>query len=399
MSMSTFIKSFDDGMYPEAKNWRDPETDTKCTTTQYYAAKARENGAYPDEKVAKQREEHYLRQFRVPEDCWDGLTDRAVKIKAFARDSWAIEAAMRDLGMKTRGPMADDVNKAFGTSLALSIFPFFWDTAIQEGIMANPLLDLLVMETKNVTTGTAVHAYMAETEADRTVGEVGEFTSFPEVYVVASESTVKLKKFGGIIHYSDESMRRMRIPVFQRGVARIGRQIGIRMTDFALDVLINGDTQVGGAFGAATTVAATAAGFPTYGDWVSLATDFPIGYEPTDFIFSKAGLRKALNVPEFKDPLAGFAFQSTAVLPQIMGMAPHRWDSAYTGSPFNTVTGNATSVVMFERGLALTMYTDGGVNSESERHIDGGWTKFATSWWLTFGKWDVNAVRVGTGFA
>jgi hypothetical protein len=399
MSMATFVKSFDDGMYHDAKNWKDQESGTKCSTTQFYAAKAREAGVYPDEDVAKRREVHYLKKYQIPEDCWDGLTDRAVAIKAFARDSWSVEAAMTDMGVKMRGPLADDVDKAFGTSTALSIFPFFWDTAIQEGILAMPLLDLLVMETKNVTTGTAVHAYMSETEADRSIGEVGEFTSFPETYVVASESTVKLKKFGGIIHYSDESLRRMRIPVFQRGVARIGRQIGIRMTDFALDVLINGDTQVGGAFGAATTVAATVSGSPTYGDWVSLGTDFKIGYEPTDFVWSKTGLRKGLNIPEFKDPLSGFRFQATMIMPEIMGLQPHRWDSFYTGSPFNTTLGNATKIVMFQKNLALVQYTDGGVQSESERHIDGGWTKFVTSFWLTYGIWDRDSVRVGTGYA
>lgn len=397
--MATFIKSFDDGAYHEAKGWRDPEHQTKCSTTQWYAAKAREAGVYPDEKLAARREQHYLNKYKIPEADWDGLTDRAIKVKAFARDSYAIDAALIDMGTKMRGPLADDVAKAFGTSAALSVFPFFWDTSIQEGILAMPLLDLLVMETKNVNSGTAVHSYMSETEADRTIGEVGEFTSFPETYVVSAESTVKLKKFGGIIHYSDESLRRMRIPVFQRGVARIGRQIGIRMTDFALDVLINGDTQVGGAFGAATTSAATVSGSPTYGDWVTLGTDFPIGYEASDFIVSKAGLRKMLNIPEFKDPLAGFSYASNAILPQVMGLMPHRWDSAYSGSPFNTTTGNATSVVMFQKNLSLTQYTDGGINSESERHIDGGWTKFVTSFWLTFGIWDRSAVRVGTNFA
>ncbi len=229
--------------------------------------------------------------------------------------------------------------------------------------------------------------------------EIGEFTSFPEVYVVAAESSIKLKKFGGLINYSDESLRRMRIPVFQRGVARIGKQIGIRMTDFALDVIINGDSQLGGAFGAAVTVPAGVSGSPSYADWVTLATEAPIGYDFTDFVFSKAGLRRALNVPEFKDPLAGFKFSSQKVVPEIMGMQPHRWDSAYTGSPLNTTLGNATSVLMFQNNLCLTMYQDGGLMSESDRVIDGGWTKFATSWWIGFGIWDRAAARLGTGFA
>lgn len=399
MSMQSLIKTFDDGSYHEAKQWRDPETNIAAKSFEWHAAKARAEGVYPEKDELKRRETHYLKKFQVEQEDWDGLTDRAIQIKAYAADTWAVERQLKEIGIETRGRFADSVDKAFGTSLALTIFPFYWDMSIQEGILAEPLLQYLVMDAVNVNTGTAVHAYMNETEADRTVGEIGEFTTFPEVYVSAAESTIRLKKFGGIIHYSDESLRRQRIPVFQRGVARIGRQIGIRMTDFALDVIINGDSQIGGAFGAATTVAAGVSGAPTYTDWVTLATEAPIGYDYTDFVFSKAGLRKALGIVEFKDPLAGFKFQSTKVIPEIMGMMPHRWDSAYTGSPLNTVTGNATSVLMFQRNLALTMYEDGGLNSESEREIDGGWTKFATSWWIGFADWDRNAVRVGTGFA
>lgn len=399
MSMQMLMKSFDDAAYNEARHYRDPDTKMAIASFEWHAAKARSEGVYPDRPELERREKHFLRKFQVREEDWDGLSDRAVRAKAFAADTWAVGRQLEEAGIQMYGPKADYVDKAFGTSTALTLFPFFWDTAIQEGILAMPLLELLLMDTITINSGTAVHAYMSETESDRTMGEIGEFTSFPEVYVVASESTVKLKKFGGLINYSDESLRRMRIPVFQRGVARIGKQIGIRMTDFALDVIINGDAQVGGAFGAATTVPAATSGNPNYTDWVTLATEAPIGYDFTDFVFSKAGLRKSLNIPEFKDPLAGFKYQSQKVIPEIMGMQPHRWDSAYAGSPLNTATGNATSVLMLQSNLALTMYQDGGLMSESERVIDGGWTKFATSWWVGFGAWDRNAVRVGTGFA
>jgi hypothetical protein len=397
--MQSFIKSFDDGMYHEAHNFRDPETKLKPHSFEWYAGRARSEGIYPEKDELVRREEHYLKQFHIPREDWDGLSDRSVKIKAYAADTWALERVFKEGGVTVRGEFADEVEKAFGTSTVLTIFPFFWDTAIQEGILAEPLLDILLMDTKNVDSGTAVHAFMNETEADRNMGEVGEFTTFPEVYISATESAIKLKKFGGKVNYSDESLRRMRIPVFQRGVSRIGRQIGILMTSFAIDVIMNGDSQLGGAFGAATQIAATVPGSPTYNDWVVLATEAPIGYDYSDFVFSKTGLRKALNVVEFKDPLAGFKFQSQKVIPEIMGMQPHRWDHAYPTSPLNTVTGNGTSVLMLERNLALTMYTDGGLSSESQRVPDGQYTRFLTSWWVGFGCWDRNAVRVGTGFA
>jgi hypothetical protein len=414
--------TFHDGMYMEAKSWRDPETGANCQPVSWLAAQLRAKGVGPEDQELSKRQAHYLREFRVPE--W--ALDRTAEVKAFAEDSWYLERIMQAANVPMRGRLAPEAGdaftrsgpridpaflpgegmgqKAFGVSTLLTVFPFFWDTQIQEGILAVPLLDILVMDTTTVNSGTAVHPLLNETVADRSPGETTEFGTFQEIFVSVTEDPIKLRKFGSLINLSDEAMRRMRVPVFSRFIARHGRQIGIDMTSFAIDVTINGDVAQGGTLGATPTISPTVpaiAGSPTYADWVGMLTDFKIGYEPTDFIFTKAGLRKLLVIPQFEDPLAGFKFQNQGVLPEVMGLMPHRWDDnkSSTWNPDTVNQGTGTGVLMVQRNRSLQMYQDGGLSTESDRIINGEYTQLKTSWILGFAVWDRESARFSTGWA
>jgi hypothetical protein len=397
---------FHSDMYLEAKSWRD-HNGNNCQPISWLAAKLREKGIGPEDKELEKRQEHYLRKFQVPE--W--ADERRLAVKAFADDTWFIDKLFEAAKVPQYGPLApqageafnpgQSVDKAFGVSTLLTVFPFYWDTMIQEGILAVPLLDVLVMDTTTVNSGTAVHALLNETVQDRSPGETAEFGTFQEIRVSVTEDPIKLRKFGSIINISDEAMRRMRIPVLQRFIARHGRQIGIDMTSFAMDVIINGDTAQGGILGAAPTVGAQVAGTPNYGDWVNGITNFPIGYEPTDFIFTQTGLRKLLTVPQFEDPLAGFRFQAEGLagLPMVMGLMPHRWDDNKSTTWNAGAVGTGTSVLMVQRNRALSMYQDGGLATESDRVINGEYTQLKSSWILGFAKFDIFAATLLTGMA
>jgi hypothetical protein len=407
LSFASFVKDFDKGMHQASLAWTDtgqPEG-KKCMSYQFAAAMARKEGFYPEAKELEKRQEHYLKKLKVPE--W--AENRAARVRSYAEDTWFLQKYFEEAPKLKGGepihinsPISEhepDVMKAFQVVPAeLTVFPFFWDTQIVEGILAVPLLDVLLMDTVTVASGTAVHAVMNETLADRQMGETGEFASFQEVNITSNESAVKLKKFGGIVSISDEAMRRQRIPVFARGIARIGRQIGIDMTDLCIDVLINGDTTYGGINGAATTVAATSTGNPVYSDYVKNDLDFNIGYEPTDRILTRAGIIKTLNIAQFQDPLAGFKFQNQGIYPEIFGLMTHRWDS--TGSTsWSTTVGTGTKMLTVQRQRALILYQEGGLSTESDRDPRTETTIVKTSWYLIPAIWDRDSVRVGTGFA
>ncbi len=388
-------------MLQAAKSFKDDEQ-RGCMSYQFAAARAREQGFYPEEATLQKREQQYLKKFAVPE--W--AEDRARKVKAHARASWCIEEYFRQHKVQMEGPLADSVEKAFQVVPGeLTVFPFYWDTQIVEGILAMPLLDVLVMDTITVGSGTAVHAVMNETLTDRQMGETGEFATMQEVNITSSETAVKLKKFGGLVTVSDEAMRRQRIPVFSRGIARVGRQIGIDMTDLAVDIVINGDLVYGGLNDSlanqspSQSVAAAVAGSPTYSDYVNVYMTFPIGYEASDGILTRSGIKKMLNVPEFKDPLAGFKFQNQAILPEAFGLGTHRWDSAGSSTWNPSTVGTGTSYLVVQRQRALILYQEGGLVTESDRDVRAQSTVVSTSWYLIFSVWDRLAAVVGTGFA
>lgn len=381
MSLTNFIKSMDDGLYKEAKAFRGTEGE-RVDVVDYFGAKAEEAGVALEGQEKAAREQEFIARFNVQ----PGDASRLRRVKKHAADTWIVDQFFKEAKVCQ---YSDTVEKAFQVTTAQVVFPIYYSNQIQAGILANPLLDVLVSDTIPVNSGTADHATMNETQADRTSGAAGEFTTFNEVTISATNAPIKLQKFGRILNMSDEAVRRVRIPVLARGLERIGRQLAIDMTDFALETIIAGD----GNAGTATTVAAATSASPVYSDWVKLITDVTIGYELSDMIFGQAILRNLLNTPEFKDPLAGFSYQNNGAMPKPFGLNTHRWDSA------GATSYATTKVVAIQRDLCLIAYTEGGLLNETDRLLNGQFARNASSIWIGYGNWDGAARRVGTGWS
>ena len=397
MAMETFVKNVDKDLYKEGAAWRGPNGQ-KTSPVRYFCAKADAEGIGPDAKVLDKREKHYLRKFRVPESL--EATPRGEKVKGYARDSWYVETMFKEMGIPIRGADTPTVNECFGgaakgfsVTSVQAIFPIFYDNAIIAGLLAQPLLDRLVADTVQVNSGTADHVVMNENTFDRSTGEIGEWTRFPEMSISATNAPITLKKWGGILKSSDEAVRRARLPIFQRGLERIGRQLANDLTDFALDVLLLGDGNTGTALSGAADIQATATtGAPTYADLVSTMLLFKIGYEPTDMLATKETFVDLLNMPEFKDPQAGFRFQANGVVPTPLGLNLHRWDSL-ASSGWAT-----TKILMWDANISLIQYQEGGITSESDRIVNGQWSEVATSLYTAFAIADRDARKLGTGW-
>jgi hypothetical protein len=333
MSCQVFCKSLDGDMYKAGRDWE--EDGVKCSPLQFMGKEAKENGVWPEDAELDRLTDTLIAKHQIT-----ALEPRRRRLaREHAAHKWIVDTYFKEYGVEPDGELSPTVEKAFGVVPAnLTLFPFFWDNIIVEGILQVPMLDALIAETVSINSGTAVHLTLNETQADRTMGETGEFATFQEVNVSSTESTVKLKKFGAQITVSDEVRRRQRLPVFERFYARFGRQIALDITDLTLETLINGDTQWGGASGAATTTATVASGSPTYGDYVSLWMSFTAGYQPTDLILGKNGITKMLNIATFQDPLSGFKFQgegnaADAVRPERPPLGPDPLDGVVGGDP------------------------------------------------------------------
>lgn len=396
MSMQDFSKNFDGAMYKAGKQWADTEG-RKCAAAQFVGMQANLAGVWPDDKSLDKLTTRLIDRYKVPE--W--AEAKRGQARELAAHQWIMDTYWKEYKVVGSGEMADCVEKAFEVTPAqFTVFPFFWDTVIVEQLLAMPLLDVLVGDTISINSGTAVHLTLNETLLDRSIGIRGELTTFHEVNVSQTESTVKLIEFGAQVTISDEVMRRQRIPVFQRWYGRYGRQIGIDMTDVAIDTAINGDGQWGGSGAAATVVPIGSSGNPAYVDYARMMMSSDIGYEFTDMVMSRAGWTKLLNVPVFEDPLAGFQFQSVGALPMPFGLTPHRWDSPKSSSwTAAGVVGDGTTALTLQRERALTMYQEGGLSTESERKAGVRGTSVITNWNLIFAIMDANARRVMLGVA
>jgi hypothetical protein len=394
-NMATFKKSFEDGLYQAGRAWE--QDGVKCAPAQHVGLAAYKAGVWPDDKELDRLTNRLIKKHRM----FEFEDTRIERAREHCAHKWIMDQYFKDYGLQTTGALAATVEKAFQVVPAeLTVFPFFWDNIIVEGILAVPLLDIMLADTVSINSGTAVHAVMNETVTDRTIGNVGEFVSMQEVNISSTESAVKLKEFGAKVTVSDHAMRRQRLPVFERGMARYGRQIGIDVTSLVLDILINGDTVYGGLNGAAPTVAApSVSGSPTYNDYVRLALDPNIGYEYTDIILGRNGIIKLLEIPQFQEPLSGFRFQNEGILPQPFGLQSHRWDDTRSTTwASGNAAGGSTLAVTLQRGRAAILYQEGGLATESFR-IEGRKTTVQTSWNVIAAIADRDAVRVMSGVA
>jgi hypothetical protein len=395
MSLAALTKGIDDAYYSEVRNSARDSLGRALDAPRAFRLKAEAEGVGPDTKESEKLYSRWKQYFGVQE--WE--TKRARKIEQFAHDYWTIEKVLADQGVMIDDPEGPTVAKAFEMSSLQVIFPIYYDTIIMSAIMAEPLIDRLVMETVPVNSHTADHAAMNETVTDRTFGKTGELAVGIEVNVSATNNPIKLSKIQGILNTSDEALRLQRIPVFQQGVYRIGRQYVINLTSWAIDTIINGDgTNIGVAL---TPVACGAANAPVYADYLNLYYNFPIGYQPTEIIASKSVLKRMQNIAEFKDPWAfnmGNVFQASGRLSTPFGLTPHRWDDTSSSTWNNGTTTNLDWLLMVQSERALIMYTEGGLMTETEREARPGQTRIVTSSWVGFGVFDRNAAQVGSSF-
>lgn len=393
MSLETLAKALGKDFYAEAKATTGPQGQ-KVDDVRFFGWQAEKNGFEPDAGELKQRHTELCERCHIgPKDTY-----RAEKAWQLVQDTAAMWEIFKDAKLdpfSEYAPKVDEIKnisgKAFGVGTVQNVWPVFYQSQIMEGILATPMLDTMVAQTVQVNSGTADHVGLTDAAIHRRLGESGEWARGVELNLSYTNAVIALKKFQGTLKASGEATRRARIPIFAAAVRRIGQQLGIDMTDFALDVMIAGDgTTLGGA---ATTEAADTPGAPDYDDFVDLLLGFTDGYVPTDAIAHASVLANVFQINEFKDPQAGFRFQATGAYPSPLGWNLHRWDS------LGASNYAATKLVVYQRNLALVQYNEGGIEQESDRIIENDYSLATTRLYTGFGIWDRAAVRVGTSFA
>ncbi len=346
----------------------------------YLARMAEERGIGPDSREADSRELEFSKRFGVSE----AHTHYGERVKAYARQTWFLDKAFQELGLRIRGPEADALGKFFTTSAGSALFPIYVESQVVAGLLLTSLVPSLVAQEVMVDSHTAEHLALTESAGDRRTTLSGEGARAATVTLRTAERSIRLSKYTAQLDATYEALRLQRLNVVSVFLQRLGTQIGVDETDDLIDVAILGD---GNAGSAVTDTDAEVSGTLDYDELVRLSLSFPKGYEFRAAVVNDARLRTILNMTEFKDPLTGFNFQATGRIPTPMGAEWLRWTS--TGSAaFST-----DRILAVDNRLALVQYTEQGVLTESDRLIDRQFERTVVSKWTGFGKLDYNATQ------
>ena len=90
--MNRLIKDMDRGFYREVDAQRRAEGG--LTSFGLLAKQARERGLAPDSKETELREREFCKRFGVTDACGH----YAERVRSFARDTWALEMALGEVG-------------------------------------------------------------------------------------------------------------------------------------------------------------------------------------------------------------------------------------------------------------------------------------------------------------
>jgi len=293
---------------------------------------------------------------------------------AFARQLMAHD-------LKVYGPDADVIGKFFASTSSAVLFPHYVESQVRAGMMAESLLPEIVATETHVTAHTYDGTWLADSEPDRQLEEIAEGAVIPTVELSTADHTVKLRKFGRTLKATYEALRLQRANVVGVWLQRIGAQIAIDESDWALSTLIHGD----GNDNALTDMDSEVSASLDYDELVRLWLAFPAGYRCRKIIVGDTLLRTLLNLAEFQDPLAGFNFQATGELVSPVGAKLLRWSSNAVLPP--------DWVLGVDERYALEQVTELGVLVEVDRLIERQVEATTVSKWTGFVKLDRNAAQ------
>jgi len=378
----TILKDLDRGFHHEVDAQRRREGG--LSGFGYLAHLAEQRGLGPDGPETEQREREFSRRFGVTDAPSPAMAQYAERVRAYARQTWFLDKAFQELGLRVRGPEADALGKFFATSTGTALFPVYVESQVVAGLLLTSLVPALVAQEVMVDSHTAEHLALSERPADRRTTVSAEGARAATVTIRTAERSIKLNKYLAQLEASYEGLRLQRLNVVSVFLQRLGTQIGIDETDDLIEIAIAGD---GNAGSGVSDLDAEVSGTLDYDELVRLSLAFPTGYEFRVAVVNDLNLRTILNMPEFKDPLTGFNFQATGRIPTPMGATWLRWTSTGSSS-FST-----DRILALDNRLSLVQYTEQGVLTESDRLIDRQFERTVVSKWTGFGKLDYQATQ------
>ncbi len=237
----------------------------------------------------------------------------------------AFERQLAAAGIRVNGKSPDSVELFFRQ--APSLLPEFVTREIRRGMEMRPMFNQLTAAQTVIGANRYSPLYIAVSATDQRLAlrPIGEGAEIPQITVAEQLNTITVPDYGVALKTSYKTLRHKTTAQFKVLLWYIGFRLQSDKIALLADVLINGD----GNDNSATVVNTDVSGTIDYDDLVKFWSEFS-PFELNTLVCHKTKMRQLLTLAEFKDPLAGFKFQSTGELISPLGAKLVRCDNIAT---------------------------------------------------------------------
>lgn len=218
----------------------------------------------------------------------------------------AFERQLAAAGIRMEGRAPDTVEMFFRQ--APTLVPEFVVREIRRGMAMRSMYNDLTAAQTVVGANRYSPLYVNLESADKRLSlrPIGEGAEIPQVVVTEQRNTITIPDYGVALKASYKTLRHKTTTQFRVLLWYIGFRLQEDKVALLTDVLINGD----GNNNPAEIIQVDATGVLDYDDLVKFWAEFS-PFELNTIICHKTKVRQLLTLEEFKDPSAGFKFQST----------------------------------------------------------------------------------------
>jgi hypothetical protein len=205
---------------------------------------------------------------------------------------------------------------------APSLMPEFMLREIKRGQSMRPELALVLANTTIVNNNRYTPFHIdTSSSAGFSLRPIGEGSEIPQLHVTEQTHSINVREYGLGLKASYKALRYRTTAQFRVLLWYIGFKMQTDKIGLAVNCIINGD----GNDNPAETINAATSGLLTYDDLITLWAEFE-PFEMNTIICHINKLKTILTLEEFKDPMAGYRFQSKGELFSPLGAAMVRSD-------------------------------------------------------------------------
>jgi hypothetical protein len=234
-------------------------------------------------------------------------------------DAFERQLAANDIRVGGRSPITVELFYQGAPTL----LPEFMLREIKRGQQMKPELGRLMASSTVISSNRYTPFYISGTPTDTkfSLRPIGDAAEVPSLVVAEQLHTITVPDYGISLKTSYKALRHRTTAQFKVLLWYIGFKMQADKMSLVMNTIINGD----GNSNAATVVNTAASGSLTYTDLVTFWNEF-YPFQMNTLVCNKDKVKTILTMTEFKDPLAGFNFQSTGELVSPLGSTLVRCD-------------------------------------------------------------------------